>query len=78
MQRYWAYWKMIHVSKDEIACANCVYYHQHYVSANDGAFCIPCGCGHCTYLRTKTRKPSQHCDKFERRENNGDVKTKPE
>lgn len=72
------YWEQKWVEKDEIACANCAYYRQHYISVNNGDFCIPCACGHCTYLRTKTRKPSQHCDKFEWRENNATIKTKPE
>lgn len=78
MKRYWAYWTMNYVKKDEIACGNCVYYHQHYVSANGGDFCIPCSCGHCTYLRSKTRKPSQHCENFKRSETSGTNGNKPE
>lgn len=50
-------------------CANCKYYHQHYVrsSATYGGY-VACYSGHCVYPRIKKRMPEQHCQHFTERE----------
>ncbi len=60
-------YKSFGISKEEKACINCKYYHQHYIKVDTQSY-IKCYDGHCTNPRLKSRKPSQSCEHFEFRE----------
>ncbi|MCI8601078.1 MAG: hypothetical protein HFE45_05730 [Oscillospiraceae bacterium] len=56
---------MFNILPDEEVCANCRYYHLHYVPGEITPY-APCNCGHCTYPRFKHRYPGQPgCEHFQ-------------
>ena len=55
------------IEDDEMVCANCGYYHQHYTEIARRCF-RPTNCGHCTHPRLKDRKPGHPaCEHWEAR-----------
>ncbi len=68
----------ITIQEDERVCANCKYFHQHYVKAElnwtdsdiseDGKRYSPIHTGHCVEPRLKNRKVTDTCINFIRKE----------
>ena len=65
------------ISKEDKVCFNCKHFRQHYIYTKfydrymDYA---PCGVGHCTTSRIKSRKPTQKaCEHFEWKNGDGNV-----
>lgn len=58
--------KNVYVFNDKRVCANCEYFHQHYVYSKHGiSTYMACDTGHCCYPRFKYRRPlSKACEHF--------------
>lgn len=63
---------MIYISettKETECCERCKHFIQHYYRR--GGYYVAVAAGHCISPRIRTKKPDDCCDRFERREKDG-------
>ena len=59
----------VRIGSDESVCANCAWFHQHYVlDGRNKGYCVPISMGHCEYPRMKDRRANETCKYFRRME----------
>lgn len=57
---------LIQNDTQEVSCANCTYYYQHYIKS--GTQYIMCFAGHCVNKNSKRVKPNHKCENFRKKE----------